>query len=136
MRKTNIHEKIYASIINVIIVFVIFLPFYFLISNLLFKKFIFISLFFIYSFIFAVYYNGRDFGMMIAKTHWKEKYPLKNHIIYSALYTLSFSTLFFWIIFPFDLFLLNMLIIQLPCILITKTTFHGYLSGKMTTIKR
>ena len=73
--------------------------------------------------------------MIIGKTYYKENYPIKNLIIYSFLYTLSFVTLFFHIFFYLDIFLINMLFIQIPCILLTKTTFHGYLSGGITTVK-
>ena len=74
--------------------------------------------------------------MMILNIHWKEKYPLKNQLIHSVLYTASFSTLLFWVWFPLDLFLINMLLLQLPTILLTGTTFHGYLSGNMVTVKK
>jgi len=72
--------------------------------------------------------------MMIVKTYWKEDYPKINQIIYAVLYTASFATLFIWIWFPFDLFLFNMIFLQLPCVLLTGTTLHGYLSGGMTTV--
>ena len=135
MRKTNIFEKTFASIINILIVILIYTPIYFLISSLLYKKIILIMIFFIYALIFAMSNKGRDFGMIIIGTYWKENYPLKNHIIYSILYTLSFSTLFFHFYFPFDLFLFNLMFLQLPLIAISGTTLHGYLSGKMVTVK-
>jgi len=135
MRETNIFEKILASIINIIIVFIIFLPFLFIVLDNTSKKLILISLFFVYSRIFSFLNKGRDLGMIAIGTYWKEEYPLWNQLIYSILYTASFATLFFWIYFPFDLFLFNMIILQLPCILLTGTTLHGYLSGKMITVK-
>ncbi len=73
--------------------------------------------------------------MTIVGTYWAKDYPLKNQLIWLSLYTLSFSTLLFWVFFPFDLFLINMLCLQLPMILIKKTTLHGFLSGQMVTIK-
>ena len=72
---------------------------------------------------------------VVRREEWKEEYPLLNQFIHAVLYTLSFSTLLFWIYFPFDLFLVNILLIQLPSILLTGSTLHGYLAGKMTTIK-
>jgi hypothetical protein len=68
-------------------------------------------------------------------TKWKKEYSLKNHIIFSFLYTLSFSTIVIWIFFPFDLLIFNLLFVQLPSVLISGYTLHGYLSGKMVSSK-
>jgi hypothetical protein len=73
--------------------------------------------------------------MIILNISWKEEYPLKQQIIYTFLYSLSFSTIVIWIFFPFDLLLFNLLCIQLPTVLLTGTTLHGYLSGKMSGYK-
>lgn len=137
MRITTPIEKLLNSAINVIIVFIIFLPFlFFLESSIITKKILFIILFFLYKLIIIFFNGNRSIGMMITRTYWKKKYPLKNQLLHAVLYTLSFSTLLFWIFFPFDLFLINMLLIQLPSVILTGTTFHGYISGKMMTIKR
>lgn len=53
-------------------------------------------------------------------------------ILYTFLYSLSFSTIVIWIFYPFDLLLFNLLFIQLPTVLLTGTTLHGYLSGRMS----
>ena len=138
MRITTPLEKLLNSAINVMVVFIFFLlPFPIILDFTLFlKKFIFICLFFLYKLI-VIFFNGnRSVGMMITQTYWKKKYPIANQLIHAALYTLSFSTLLFWIFFPFDLFLINMLFIQLPSIILTGTTFHGYLAGNMTTVKK
>jgi hypothetical protein len=73
--------------------------------------------------------------MIILGSKWKKKYPFLNQFIYIILYTLSFSTLLFYVFFPFDLFLANMFLFQLPMVLIKKTTLHGFLSGNMAGVK-
>lgn len=136
MRPTTIFEKLTASILNVLIVFVCFLPIYFIFHiNLFYSKIALILIFFLYQIISLIFESKRDVGMVVVGSHWKEKYGLGQHIIYSFLYTLSFSTLLFWIYFPFDLFLTNMLLLQLPTVLLKGTTFHGFLSGNMETVK-
>lgn len=73
--------------------------------------------------------------MMVLGTQWEREYSTKNKLVFLILYTLSFSTLFFWVFFSFDLFLANILLLQIPMILMTGTTLHGFLSGNMTTVK-
>ena len=75
--------------------------------------------------------------MIICGTRWPRQHKMHHEILYLVLYTLSFSTLFIWIWFPFDVFIVNILFLQLPAILLTGTTFHGYLSGnKYSVIKK
>lgn len=136
MRKVSSIIKLTNSIINVIFVFIIFIPFLFFINNLLYKKLIFILMFFIYKLVFLFFNDNRTIGMMITKTYWKKEYPLRNQLIHAVLYTLSFSTLLFWIFFPFDLFLENILLFQLPSMKLTGMTLHEYLSGKMEGVKK
>ena len=136
MHPTNFLEKALNSLISVVAAFILFLPILLLFDmELLFKKLIFILFLFIYQIIIILFNKNISLGMIITKTRWKEEYPLLNQFIHAVLYTLSFSTLLFWIYFPFDLFLVNILLIQLPSILLTGSTLHGYLAGKMTTIK-
>jgi hypothetical protein len=73
--------------------------------------------------------------MIILGIKWKEEYSLKQQLIYVFLYSLSFSTIVIWIFFPFDLLLFNLLFIQLPTVLLTGTTLHGFLSGRMSGYK-
>lgn len=134
-QETNALQKLLASVINVLIVLIVFLPFWFLVENTLIQKFFFIGLFFLYNLLVLILNKNRCLGMVLTHTHWKEEYPLKNHITYTVLYTVSFATLLFWLYFPFDVFLVNMLLIQIPSILLTKTTLHGYLSGEMITMR-
>ncbi|MBT4174261.1 hypothetical protein HOC80_04790 [archaeon] len=135
MRKTNAFEKLIPSVLNVFFAFIIFLPFYFSITNSFTKKLVFIGIFFCYNLIFLIFNDNKCLGMIIMKTNYAKKYSKLQHFLYSILYTLSFSTLLFWIFFPFDLFLFNMLVLQLPIIILKKTTLHGYLSGNITTVR-
>jgi hypothetical protein len=73
--------------------------------------------------------------MIILKARWKGDNSYWNFLLFISLYTLSFSTLLFYIVFPFDLFLINMILLQIPTIILKKTTFHGFLSGNMIGIK-
>ena len=73
--------------------------------------------------------QNRCLGMMLFGTTWSRSKKKGHEHLFIILYTVSFSSLFFSIWFPFDLFLVNILLLQLPSILLTKTTFHGFLSG-------
>lgn len=134
MQPTSIFQKILPSVINVAIVLLLSTPFLLLLNKSIIIKLVIIAIFFLYNLIFLIFTHNRDLGMIIIGTDWKENYPVINQLIYMILYTLSFSTLLFWIYFPFDLFLANMILLQLPTIILTDTTFHGYLSGNMVTM--
>lgn len=136
MKNTNAFQKFSSSLINAIVVFIVTLPFLSLTDNLLVKRLIVIVTFFVYCLIFMFLNENRDLGMIMTKSYWKAKYSIKNQLLFNFLYTLSFATLFFHIYFPLDLFLINMILVQLPFVLITGTTFHGYFSGKMVTVKK
>ena len=73
--------------------------------------------------------------MRSLRIDWAKDYPIKNHIIFALLYSLSFATAVTWIVFPFDVLLVNLLCIQLPMVLKTGYTLHGYLAGKMYGIR-
>ena len=134
MRKIRITKKIVSSLINVFFFLIIFSPFYFFINDNFLKKISLIGLFFIYNLFFLLFNKNRCLGMIITKTRYKKEYPKWRHLLYDTLYTLSFSTLLFWVFFPFDLFLFNMLILQLPTLIFKRTTLHGYLAGGITSI--
>lgn len=131
-RTTSAIEKSLASILNVLIVGIIYLPFHF---TSLKSPSIFIIFFFIYNIFVLVFNKNRCIGMVITKTYWAKKYSFISHSIYTILYTISFSTIFIWIYFPFDIFILNLVFLQLPFIFFTKTTVHGFFSGNLVTIK-
>ena len=71
---------------------------------------------------------------MFMGTYYSGKYQKKNQLLYNIFYTASFSTVLFSIVFPFDILLLNILLIQIPMVFFTKTTLHGYLAGNITTV--
>ncbi len=72
--------------------------------------------------------------MILFNTHYEaRKLPIEK-VVYIMLYTASFSTILFYIWVPFDLLVFNLLILQLPCILLTGTTLHGFLSGGIKTV--
>jgi hypothetical protein len=133
-RITYWHEKLLASIINVSFVLAIFIPLLFLIN--MEWRLLLVLIFFIYNLLFLLFNNNRCLGMIILKTYWKKDYSFFNYFVFIILYTLSFSTLLFYAYFPFDLFLVNMLLLQLPTIIIKNTTFHGWLSGNIVGVKK
>ena len=134
MNDTNALEKLLASIINTVIAFIISTPFIF-IKTVIDFKYIFLIVFFLYQIAIVFTKDKRCFGMII-KTYWDKDYKNINYIIYAIFYTLSFSTIIIWIVFPFDLLLVNLLLIQLPFVVFTEYTLHGYLSGKMKSVKK
>ena len=135
-KNTNTIQKLSVSIINTIFVVLLSLPFYLIYDFTTTYKIILVLLFFLYNLSFIFLTKNRCLGMIILKINWKEEYSLKQQLLYVFLYSLSFSTIVIWIFFPFDLLIFNLLLIQLPCVLITGTTLHGYLSGKMSGYKR
>lgn len=123
--------KLWASIINTVIVLFFCIPlFYFDISNTT-KKLGIIIIFFLYNLLFLIRNKNRCIGMIIMKTQYPNSNSFLAHFIHNIFYTLSFATLLIWIYFPFDLFLINMLCIQLPFIKFTGTTLHGYILQKI-----
>ena len=134
IKKTSIVQKLGASIINIIIVFIFFLPFYFTISNNFVRKLILIGIFLLYNILVVVCNNNRCIGMILMNTKRDRTYSKWNQILYLILYTFSFSTILFRFIFPFDLLLCNIVLVQLPMVVFKWTTLHWYLSGNMTSI--
>lgn len=130
---TNWFDKLFASIINVFFVVIIFIPLSLLLN--INWKLLLILIFFTYNLIFLLFNNNRCPGMVILGFRWKEDYPFLNQFVFIVLYTLSFSSLLFYFYFPLDLFLINMFLLQLPMVIIKKTTLHGFLAGKMLGVK-
>ncbi len=136
-KNTNALQKLSVSVINTLFVVLLSIPFYAIFHGITIEyRITLVILFFLYNLSFIFLTKNRCLGMILLNIHWKEEYTLKNQIIYVFLYSLSFSTIVIWIFFPFDLLLFNLLCIQLPCVLITGTTLHGYLSGKMSGYKK
>ncbi len=135
-KNRNAFQKLSVSIINVFFSGLISLPFCYYFGFGIIYKVILVSIFFLYNLSFIFLTKNRCLGMILLDIRWKDQYPLKNQIIYVFLYTLSFSTAVIWIYFPFDLLLVNLLLIQLPMVLKTSNTLHGYLSGGMSISKK
>ncbi|HRN90259.1 MAG TPA: hypothetical protein PK543_01060 [Candidatus Saccharibacteria bacterium] len=128
---TSAWQKLLVSIVNTGLVLMLSLPFLISLGFSQEYRIIVVLIFLAYQFAIILTPNKRSLGAVFTNTFWAKKYTLKNHIIYTFLYSLSFSTLFVWIVFPLDLLLVNLLLIQLPMIKKTGYTLHGYLSGKM-----
>lgn len=131
-KNTNAIQKLSVSIINTLFVLILSLPFYFIFNCSTTYRAILVLTFLLYNLSFILLTKNRCLGMIILGIKWKEEYPLKQQIIYVLLYTLSFSTVVIWIYFPFDLLFFNLLFIQLPTVILTGSTLHGYLSGRMS----
>ena len=131
-KNTNALQKLSVSILNTLYTLILSIPFYFIFGFSNTYRVILVLIFLLYNLSCIFLTNSRCLGMIILGIKWKEDYSLKQHIIYRFLYSLSFSTIVIWIFFPFDLLLFNLLCIQLPTVLLTGSTLHGYLSGKMS----
>ena len=130
-RVTTVFEKLLTSLVNIGIAFIFLLPFFWVDIESLELKLIFTGLFFLENLVSIIFHDYRLPGMYIQGAHWKMKYPKHNQLAHAILYTASFSTMLFWLWFPCDLLLLNLLLLQLPCILYSGTTLHGLLAGNM-----
>jgi hypothetical protein len=131
MVSTSAKEKLLASVVNALVVAVLSLPFLMLWGFGTQYRVALVILFFLYQLVVLVLPGRRSLGMRWTKAYWNRYYPILNHITYALLYSISFSTLVIWIVYPFDLLLVNLLCIQLPMVRATGYTLHGYLSGKM-----
>lgn len=131
-KKTNAFWKLANSAVNVSFVFLLSIPLLlaFGFASIEYKVAV-VLLFLTYQLIVAFSPRKIDFGDFVTRTRWIQQYPLRNHVTFAILYSLSFATTFIWIFFPFDLLLCNLLLIQLPIVSTTGHTLHGYLSGKM-----
>jgi hypothetical protein len=133
---TSAIEKVFVSIINSLLVFLLSLPFYLLWGIGSRYSITVVIIFFLCQLLYILSPTRQSVGMRALNIYWDKKYSTQNHLIFALLYTVSFSTLFFWVLFPFDVLLFNLLIVQLPMVLKTGYTLHGYLSGKMAGHKQ
>jgi hypothetical protein len=134
MRDTSVYEKAIPSVLNASSALLLSLPILYFFGTSVVWKLSTILIFYILQVIDTHEHKEfRCFGMRIFGTHWEKEYSRLQRNTYAILYTCSFATLFFSVLFPFDLFLVNILMLQLPTILITGTTLHGILSGNMRT---
>ncbi len=135
MKNTNAIYKLLTSVINVLVTFILAIPFFLIYGVNIKWKISWIAIFFLYNIFFEFIY-GRCLGMILFKTYYESRKSPLRIFLYVALYTVSFSTLLFYIWFPFDLLLFNLLVLQLPCVLLTGATLHGLLSGGIKTVWR
>jgi hypothetical protein len=132
-QQTSLADKVIPSLINVFITFTPTLPIFLSSGPDIRWKISWIALFFLYNLSLELTI-GRCLGMVFWKTYYERSRSLFEKLVYSFFYTLSFSTLLFWIVFPFDLLLLNLFILQLPCIFLTGNTLHGFIGGRVRTV--
>jgi|GEM_PF-710601 len=136
-RKTTPLEKLLTSLVNVVVVFVVSIPFLILEDISAFTlKLIIIGLFFLENIMSMIFFEYRLPGMLVQRSIWQCKYTKLNQMIHAIMYTASFATMLFWVWVPGDLLLFNILLLQLPCVLLTKTTFHGLIAGNMVDVKQ
>lgn len=129
IRSTYAYEKIAASFINALFAFGMATPFLIWWGPTLAWKVSVVVLFGLYeAFVFFVH-KDRCFGMQLLSMYHKYPFRKRDHILYCIFYALSFATCLVYIWFPFDLLLFNIFFIQLPVVMMTGTTLHGWLSG-------
>lgn len=131
MTKTTAREKLLISILNSIPVVLLSFPFLIVWGFDIEFRITLSLLFFAQQLVILLTPSRRSLGMILTNVSWNQAYPLHNHLIYAFLYSLSFSTIIFWVVFPFDVLIVNLVLIQLPMVYFTGYTLHGYLSGKM-----
>lgn len=135
-KTTNALYKLLPSVLNVILTFILSSPFLLLFGPSLTWRTAWITVFFLYNLIFEFLYQRRDPGMIIFSTYYERQRTPKEELLYVLLYTISFSTLLFHLWFPFDLLLINLIAFQLPFVLRTGNTFHGYIAGNIRTVRK
>jgi hypothetical protein len=134
-RLTSAVEKLLISVVNSAVALLLAAPLLLIDLTAPQIKGILVALFFAENIEAVIFHAYRLPGMRVLGSRWKRSYPLSRQLIHSVLYSASFSTLLFWVWFPGDLLLLNLLCLQLPCVLVTGTTLHGFLAGNMVDIK-
>ncbi len=132
MTKTTALEKLLVSLINTLPVVICSLPFLVLWGFVIEYRIALAIIFLTQQLIIVFTPHRRSLGMIILNVSWNKTYTVFSHLIYALLYSLSFSTIVFWVVFPFDVLILNLLFVQLPMVYFTGYTLHGYLSGKMS----
>ena len=119
---STLKQKTIASMVNCTIILVLSLPFYVLLPSI-YWKLTTVGLCLSYHMIF----RRTCIGMRLAGT----RYNAPPTTAYIALYSLSFSTILFWVWIPFDL-LVCYAVAQALCIRATGYTIPGRLTGIRT----
>jgi hypothetical protein len=135
-RLTSAAEKLLISAVNAAVALLFATPFLLIDLTRPQIKWILVALFFAENVEAMIFHAYRLPGMYLLGSRWKTSYPISRQLLHAVLYSASFSTLLFWVWFPGDLLLLNLLCLQLPSVLATGTTLHGFLAGNMVDIKR
>lgn len=133
--KTKWHHKLFASIINVLIVYILAIPLWLADLSTSADKVILIVAFFVYELLFLSIGSGRDPGMMVVGSYWQKHYSYRRKVIYAFFYAISFASVMFWVRFPLDVLVMNLLLLQLPSVLLTGTTLHGWLAGMISVVR-
>ena len=134
-RVTSPTEKLLNSAINVLVALLLAAPCLLLNLSALQLKLVLVAVFFAENLESMLLHGYRLPGMWVLGSHWKMTYPMARQLMHAVFYSASFSTLLFWVWFPGDLLLINLLCLQLPCVLLTGTTLHGWLAGNMVDVK-
>lgn len=132
VRRTTVMEKAIPSLINAVLAFGIATPLLLIYGSGLAWRWSVVVIFALYEFAMVSLFKDRCLGMKIMDTYWEKDYSLWQHLRYNVLYTLSFATLLISLWVPFDLLFVNLIFVQLPMVLITGTTLHGYVGGMET----
>ena len=97
-------------------------------------KIFMIILFVVYNLGCLLLNKNRDLGMAMVGAYWKENYNRAQQLFYIILYTLSFTSIFFHLFFPFDLLLFNIVLLQVPSLFYGGMYFPNLLAGKMEIV--
>lgn len=134
VRPTTAYEKVIASVVNVIVIVITVFLIMPLLSAWFNWKLVTISIFFTYQLVTYFFRDHRDLGMLVVGSFWDRDVHFARFMAYVSLYTVSFGTLLYSIWFPLDLFLMNILFLQLPSVVFRHTTFHG-LVARLRTVR-
>ena len=85
--------------------------------------------FFLYNLLFLACNENRCLGMIGFGLRWRGPFEWRRHLAHNLLYTASFATLFWFVVFPFDLLVANLLLLQIPALLTRGQTFHALVAG-------
>ncbi len=108
MTNTTASQKLLVSILNTVFVLLLAVPFFMVWGFDLKFRITLALLFLMYQLLIIVLPGRRSIGMVLTHVVWNKHYPIGNHLLYAVLYSLSFSTVLFWIFIPFDLLLINL----------------------------
>lgn len=111
MRQTRATEKLLTSAVNVAVALLLFLPFLLLDWPVWKLKLVLIGLFFGENVVAILFFAYRLPGMVLQGAQWQRAYPLRQQLLHATLYSASFATLVYWVWFPGDLLLVNLLLL-------------------------